>query len=480
MHIKRRQVLVAMLVMSQLGCMAFGLLWASQWLHAAFNQIIHRSVTLQSESLALTIAQRSSELADLQQSTDAQANEDSLQHFVEQINVPHDGFVSIVRTADGKIVATSLAAPPGVKAGTTIAQETLQADEGERQQLLAALTHDQANGKQAFVSGMSEFAGRPYAVTALNIPQHQAAIVVALSDASVNQLAAQLVTPMIQVGFVLTGAVVGATAICTIFLVRRFDSTLLEVSSSLEREVDRRTLGLQRSRNAVVFGLAKLAESRDKDAGQHLERLRTYVTILASELAKHNSRIDHHYVANLAIASALHDVGKMGVPDAVILKLGKLTAAERRAMQMHTVLGDECLASVERMLGDNDQFLTFAREVAAAHHEQWDGSGYPYGLQGKDIPLAARIVALADVYDALTSHREYRPAASHAEAREWIVSHYGSQFDPEVVEAFIAREVDFAKISQTAALANPRPVPPVSETRSFEESAATPASEPVA
>lgn len=195
------------------------------------------------------------------------------------------------------------------------------------------------------------------------------------------------------------------------------------------------------------------------------------MTVLASELAKHNSKIDHHYVANLAIASALHDVGKMGVPDAVILKLGRLTAAERRAMQMHTVLGDECLASVERMFGDHDQFLTLGREVAAAPARRSDGSGYPSGLQGKDIPLAAHIVALADVYDALTSHREYRPAATHAEAREWIVSHYGSRFNPEVVEAFIAREADFAKISQAAALADagraarqPRPASSVEST----------------
>ena len=116
---------------------------------------------------------------------------------------------------------------------------------------------------------------------------------------------------------------------------------------------------------------------------------------------------------------------------------------------MHTVLGGECLASVERMFGDHDAFLDLGREIAMGHHEQWDGSGYPRGLQGKQIPLSARIVALADVYDALTSHRAYRPAVEHAEAREWIVSNYGSQFDPEVVEAFVARESDFAKISQS-------------------------------
>ena len=116
-------------------------------------------------------------------------------------------------------------------------------------------------------------------------------------------------------------------------------------------------------------------------------------------------------------------------------------------MQMHTVLGGECLAGVERMLGDRDPFLDIGREIALAHHEQWDGSGYPHGLQGKQIPLSARIVALADVYDALTSNRVYRPAVAHDVAREWIVSNYGSQFDPEVVEAFVARETDFAKIS---------------------------------
>lgn len=446
MYIKRRQVLVAMLVMSQLGCMTFGVLWASRWLHEAFNQIIHRSAQLQAETVALSLARRTADLSLTESS-------DKLQQIYDQTHVPHDGFVSVIRLDDGAVAASSLKAPVSVKPATLLGNQSLTPANGAPQPLIAAIQIGETN-QQPLVAGTMEFDGQLFDVTALKLPKQDAAIVVATSNASLNRLVSELIAPLIHVGFVLTGAVVAATALCTIFLVRRFDSTLLEVSSSLEKEVDRRTLALQRSRNAVVFGLAKLAESRDKDAGQHLERLRTYVTVLASELAKHNSKIDHHYVANLAIASALHDVGKMGVPDAVILKLGKLTAAERRAMQMHTVLGDECLASVERMFGDHDEFLTLGREVAAAHHEQWDGSGYPYGLQGKDIPLSARIVALADVYDALTSHREYRPAASHAEAREWIVSHYGSQFDPEVVEAFIAREVDFAKISHAAAQAD--------------------------
>jgi response regulator RpfG family c-di-GMP phosphodiesterase len=224
--------------------------------------------------------------------------------------------------------------------------------------------------------------------------------------------------------------------------------------------VDQRTQSLVRTRNAVVFGLAKLSETKDKDTAGHLERIRSYVTFLASHMAKSNPEITHHYVANLAVASALHDIGKVGVPDGVLLKMGRLTPSERRAMQMHAELGGECLAAIQRQLGDDD-FLQLGQEVAVAHHEQWDGSGYPHGLQGKAIPLAARIVAVADVYDALTSHRPYRSALSHAEAREWIVSHYGTQFDPEVVEAFVAREADFARLSQTVqAAARPEPESP--------------------
>lgn len=470
MTIKRRQALIAMLVISQLGCMTFGVLWASHWLHGAFDQIIHRSAALQAQATALAVSQRTAQLTSPEDPLE-------LRKIFDLAEPAHEGFVAALRLSDGKLLAMSDPAGSSI-AELPLGDQQLRSSDDSERSLIDAIRQSET-AIQPVIEGAMTLAGLPYNVTAVAAPKQDAAIVVATSNASVNRLVSELVTPLVHVGFILTGAVVAATALCTIFLVRRFDSTLLEVSSSLEREVDRRTLALQRSRNAVVFGLAKLAESRDKDAGQHLERVRTYVTILASELAKHNAKIDHHYVANLAIASALHDVGKMGVPDAVILKLGKLTAAERRAMQMHTVLGDECLASVERMMGDHDEFVTLARQVAAAHHEQWDGSGYPYGLQGKDIPLAARIVALADVYDALTSHREYRPAASHAEAREWIVSHYGSQFDPEVVEAFIAREVDFAKISEAAAqLDDRRPASAPSEAPRIEASESKGATEP--
>jgi response regulator RpfG family c-di-GMP phosphodiesterase len=193
--------------------------------------------------------------------------------------------------------------------------------------------------------------------------------------------------------------------------------------------------------------LAKLADSRDKDTGDHLERIRSYVTILATELAKTNPEIDHNYVADLAVASSLHDIGKVGIPDAVLLKPAALNPTERSAMEMHTLLGGECLAAIRKHL-EEDDFLELAEQIAIAHHEQWDGGGYPHGIRGKDIPLAARIVALADVYDALTNARPYKQPISHGETREWIATRYATHFDPAVVEAFVAREEDFLRVYQ--------------------------------
>ena len=468
MQFKRRQLLVLLLIASQLGCMAFGIFWGANWLRGAFTEFMVRTTAAQNRATVEQLARRISdrELTSVDPGT---AGWSRLQKLCERISPPHQGFVAAVDRNTGALICHS-----DLKKDPTLLRKfpgrsVLVAKDRVAPLIEAAREAEIKTKSPAF--GEVEVGGELYQATALSLPKVDAVLVVYQSHASIDESVAELVTPVVQVGFIVAAAVIGANSLLTVFLVKRFDNSLSEMSASVEREVDRRTLSLTRSRNAVVFGLAKLAESRDKDAGQHLERVRTYVTILASEMAKHNAQIDHHYVANLAIASALHDVGKMGVPDGVILKLGRLTPAERRAMQMHTVLGGECLTSVERMFGDHDAFLDLGREVAQSHHEQWDGSGYPYGLQGKEIPLSARIVALADVYDALTSHRVYRPAVGHVEAREWIVSNYGSQFDPEVVEAFVAREHDFAKISQQVseqraaeAAANQPETAPASET----------------
>jgi putative two-component system response regulator len=210
-----------------------------------------------------------------------------------------------------------------------------------------------------------------------------------------------------------------------------------------------RVLALE-SRDLMIFAMAKLTESRDTDTGAHLERMREYSRILADELSrsgKFRQQIDGDYVQLVYLTSPLHDIGKVGIPDAVLLKPGKLTPEEFEIMKGHTVLGGETLDAVARGRPDA-QFLTMARDIAMTHHERYDGAGYPRGLQGEAIPLCGRIVALADVYDALTSKRVYKPAFDHAKARGIILDGSGTQFDPEIVRAFVAREEEFQSVAR--------------------------------
>jgi putative two-component system response regulator len=209
-----------------------------------------------------------------------------------------------------------------------------------------------------------------------------------------------------------------------------------------------RILALE-SRDLMIFAMAKLAESRDKDTGAHLERMREYSRILADELShwpKYADIIDGDYVQLIYVTSPLHDIGKVGIPDSVLLKPGKLTPAEFEIMKQHAVLGGETLRVVAKSRPDA-QFLRMAQDIALTHHERYDGHGYPDGLRGEDIPLCGRIVALADVCDALRSKRVYKAALDHLTARDTIVVERGKHFDPDVVRAFLNREQDFIAIA---------------------------------
>jgi len=225
------------------------------------------------------------------------------------------------------------------------------------------------------------------------------------------------------------------------------DGQLRATNNILERQATHNERELMRTRNAVIFGLAKLAESRDNDTGEHLDRIRKYVEIISSDLANHVADLDEEFTRNISLASSLHDIGKVGIPDSILLKPGRLTPEERSMMQIHTVIGGECLDAIHARLGDNP-FMHMARQIAYYHHERWDGNGYPHQLKEYDIPLVARIVAVADVYDALTSKRPYKRAMSHLESRAIIVAGSGSQFDPEVVAAFLRHEHEFEAISR--------------------------------
>lgn len=215
-------------------------------------------------------------------------------------------------------------------------------------------------------------------------------------------------------------------------------------------ETLRQARNLARTQDAVIFGLAKLADSRDSDTGAHLDRITAYATLLASAARQHpdfSREIDSEFVRLIGISSALHDIGKVGVGDDVLLKPGPLSPAERRRMQQHTLIGGECLRSIEQRLGSSN-FLQMAREIALSHHERWDGGGYPAGLAGGAIPLAARIVAIADVYDALSSKRVYKPAFTHAKCVEIIRECANDQFDSKLVEIWLSIEPRFREISR--------------------------------
>jgi putative two-component system response regulator len=203
------------------------------------------------------------------------------------------------------------------------------------------------------------------------------------------------------------------------------------------------------SQMATIVALAKLAESRDDQTGSHLERVQQYCRILATKLAEQMrfGIIDHTFIDNIEYASALHDIGKVAISDLILLKPGELTTDEFELMKTHTVLGAATLETVSANYPNND-FVEMGIKIARWHHERWDGSGYPDGLSAEEIPLPARIMAVADVYDALMSQRTYKRGFSHAESRDIIVAQSGSQFDPAVVEAFLASEPLFENVSK--------------------------------
>ena len=205
---------------------------------------------------------------------------------------------------------------------------------------------------------------------------------------------------------------------------------------------------LQNARMATILGLAKLAEYRDEGTGTHLERIREYAKLLAEELAKNHKYAQHitpEYVDDIYQSSILHDIGKVGIPDAILLKPDKLTDDEFDVIKRHTTLGGDALRAIEAKI-EGKSFLALGKEIAYNHHEKWDGSGYPMGKSGERIPLSARIIALADVYDALTTRRFYKEAFSHDRSRQMIVDLKGTHFDPEVVDVFLALEDEFNRI----------------------------------
>jgi len=207
----------------------------------------------------------------------------------------------------------------------------------------------------------------------------------------------------------------------------------------LEIEVEKRTRKLQETQDATIVILASLVETRDNETGNHIRRTQHYVRALARQLQSHPAfafYLVEHQIDILFKSAPLHDIGKVGILDSILLKPGKLDPEEFEVMKTHTTLGHDAIERAEKKLGITVEFLACAKEIALNHQEKWDGSGYPRGLAGNAIPISARLMAVADVYDALTSHRIYKDAMGHDQAIAIILEGRGSHFDPDVVDAF--------------------------------------------
>jgi putative two-component system response regulator len=267
-----------------------------------------------------------------------------------------------------------------------------------------------------------------------------------------------------------TGNVVeGLNAGADDFIVKPFQPQELY----LRLRVGQRILNME-SRDLTIFSMAKLAESRDPETGKHLERMREYCRILAEGLAAKpdfQRQVDGEFVQLIFLTSPLHDIGKVGIPDRVLLKPGRLTAEEFRVMQEHTVIGGETLGTVAHAY-EGAQFLQMARDIAWTHHEKYDGSGYPRGLAGNEIPLCGRIAAVADVYDALTTRRVYKEAFSHETARSIILDEQGRHFDPAIVETFLEAEQSFLEVRHRLDAIQQVPVAPLSPDSTIDATSA--------
>lgn len=216
----------------------------------------------------------------------------------------------------------------------------------------------------------------------------------------------------------------------------------------LEKLVEEKVHEITSAQRGMIFALAKLAESRDDDTGTHMDRVSGVCRIIAESLRQYNGYgeiIGSCFVENIFHTSPLHDIGKVGVSDAILLKPGKLTPEEFEVMKTHTIIGAETLQNVQREFPDN-AFVAMGIEITKWHHERWDGKGYPDGLAEEAIPLSARIMAVADVYDALRSKRSYKDAFSHEKSRAIIMEGSGSQFAPGVVKAFAQAEEEIVDL----------------------------------
>lgn len=236
--------------------------------------------------------------------------------------------------------------------------------------------------------------------------------------------------------------------VATHIRLRALQQELERHNQKLEEMVQEKVREISESQLATIHALSELVESRDVETGGHIQRTRAYCRVLAMEMkrsSRFNGQMDKSFVENIYQAAPLHDIGKFGIPDSILLKPGKLSKKEFEEMKSHVIIGQKTLIKAREKYPGNT-FLNMGIDIARSHHEKWDGSGYPDGLAGEDIPLSARIMALADVYDALRSARPYKKPFSHDDSVNIIKDGAGTHFDPDLVDIFLSIHKRFEAI----------------------------------
>lgn len=429
MKTSNRYRLITNLAGAQLFCLGWGLFLFAAWLNGSIRATVHEQVLADNVETArqMTALIREMQLGDIRQDTQSW---ERLQAVVRDIQLPNEGYVCLVDDRSGQVLCHP-----------SLQERPHMAPRAERLDPMAALMPIKVSG------GVIGDGDGLEVVAAAEVPAMGARVMVHQRGPGIDRAVAKITSLILPIGLAVSIVLVAATSGFLLVVIGRYDDRLARANEELEDRVDQRTRSLRKTRDAVIFGLAKLAESRDTDTGEHLERIRTYVTLLAEQLRDDGIALDDQTVAEIGLASSLHDIGKVGVADRVLLKPGRLDAEERVEIEKHAGRGGDCLAAIGERLGEDD-FLQLAKEIAYGHHEKWDGTGYPAGVAGAAIPLPARITALADVYDALRSRRPYKEPMTHEKARAILLEGRNAHFDPIVVEAFLACEDRFIEVSE--------------------------------
>ena len=472
-QIKKRFALVVVTSVAQLVCLCWGVFLFDHWLQNS----IRTTMTNQVLADNVETARQMTRLIEETEITDIDRNLESwgrLQKIVKDIRLPNEGYVCVVSSSDGQLLChpnltthTLLAADQAADAGSMAAKKWMMAKKdmqptakpdpqmAKKQAMMSKQQQIASSDQSNITSGQRIIDGEVQIVAAATIPAMDAKVLVHQKASGIDQAISRISFPVRAIGLAVAVILAIVSILVNAAILHRYENMLArlneeleDLNHGLEDLVSKRTTSLMNTRNSVIFGLAKLAESRDSDTGEHLERIKLYTTDLATQLSRHDDTLTPNYIETLGLASSLHDIGKVGIPDQVLLKPGRLDPAEREVIEHHPQIGGDCLRAISDQLGDDD-FLEMSREIAYGHHERWDGQGYPFNVAGDDIPLSARIVALADVYDALRSKRPYKNAMSHEKACEIIVEGRGSHFDPTVVDAFLERASRFEEISNS-------------------------------